>query len=133
GVTKTQKAPASSDVSPPDGSSRPVMKIIRVFGESRRRQACTSKPLMSGIHTSRIATRHSCCSSCERKSAGLLNFSTVKPAEFSSRPSAFSMEASSSSSQIPSREEALKGGPLVLNFSSCENLQFALVINDYPR
>ena len=117
GFARKAKAPASSAVWRTDGSSRPVMKIIRVLGESRRRQACTSRPFMSGIHTSRTATRHSRCSSSERKSAGLLNFSTAKPAEFSSRPSAFSMEASSSSSQMPLRAGALKDEPFASNFS----------------
>src|SRR5437764_2189197 len=93
------------------------MKMIRVSGESRRRQACTSKPFMSGIHTSRIATRHGACSSLARKAAGWLNFSTIKPAEFINRPSALSMETSSSRSQIPSQAEALTGEPLVSKFA----------------
>src|SRR5436190_19073744 len=117
GFARNAKAPASSAVWRTDGSSRPLMKIIRVSGESRRRQACTSRPFMSGIHTSRTATRHVACSSLERKAAGRLNFSTIKPAEFINRPSALSTETSSSRSQIPSQAEALKGEPFAANFS----------------
>src|SRR5205814_3565715 len=85
--------------------------------KKKRRQACTSKPFMSGIHTSRIATRHEPCSSLARKAAGWLNFSTINPAEFINRPSALSMETSSSRSQIPSQAEALTGEPLVSKFA----------------
>src|SRR4029450_13877572 len=55
---------------------------------------------MMGILTSRTATRHTACLSLERKTIGWLNFSTLKPADFSKRPSALSTKASSSMSQI---------------------------------
>ena len=99
GLARKPKAPASSAVWRTDGSSRPLMKIIRVFGETSPRKACTSNPFMSGIHTSRTATRHFAWRSLARKAPGWLNFSTLKPADMSKRPSAFSMEASSSRSQ----------------------------------
>ena len=53
-----------------DGSSRPLMKMMRVSGESFRSTACTSSPFMSGIQMSRITNRHDACPILERKSAG---------------------------------------------------------------
>src|SRR6266436_4201468 len=125
GFVRKAKAPASSAVWRTDGSSRPVMKIIRVSGESRRRLACTSKPFITGIHTSRTATRHRACSSLARKATGSLNFSTMRPAEVINRPSALSMETSSSRSQIPSRAEALSG-ELFVSKTSKRLKEFAL-------
>src|SRR5213075_2556446 len=55
--------------------------------------------------------------SLAKKATGWLNFSTIKPAEFNNRPSALSMETSSSRSQIPSQAEALTGEPLVSKFA----------------
>src|SRR4029450_3228206 len=50
GFARKPKAPASSAVWRTNGSSRPVMKMIRVAGEFSMTQACTSKPFMTGIH-----------------------------------------------------------------------------------
>ena len=102
------------------------MKMIRVSGESRRRRACTSKPFIWGIHTSRTATRHRACLSLARKATGALNFSAMRPAELIIRPSALSMEPSSSRSQIPLRAQALRGEPFVSKSSKrLRNLHWA--------
>src|SRR6478672_2156989 len=50
------ECPASNAACRTDKSSRPVIKMIRVAGEFFRSVACTSRPFMSGIQTSRIAT-----------------------------------------------------------------------------
>ena len=68
GFARKPKAPAAKAVWRADGSSRPLMTMTRVSGEFSRREACTSKPLMAGIQTSRTATLHRSCSSLERKS-----------------------------------------------------------------
>src|SRR4030095_2329704 len=109
GFARNPKAPASSAVWRTNGSSRPVMKMIRVAGEFSRRQACTSKQFMTGIHTSETTTRQIACSSLERKATGWLNLSTLKPAAFTKRPSAFSIEASSSRSQMELQPSTCKG------------------------
>src|SRR4030095_4996434 len=49
------------------------------------------------------------CLSLERKAIGWLNFSTLKPAAFTKRPSALSKEASSSRSQMELRPSTCKG------------------------
>src|SRR4029077_2122190 len=101
--------------------SPPLIKIIRVSGEFSRRQACTSKPFMTGIATSRTATRHTACLSLERKTIGWLNLSTLKPTDFSKRPSALSMEASSSRSQIGLQPSTREGEARAPDSSRCFN------------
>ena len=82
---------------------------------------CRDAAFMTGIATSRTATRHTACLSLETKTIGWLNFSTLKPADFSKRPSAFRMEASSSRSQIGLQPSTREGEARTPDSSRCFN------------
>src|SRR5215467_10616022 len=56
GFVKKADAPAFSEVERTSGSSFPVNMMTRVDGESSRTRDCTSRPFMSGIQTSMMAT-----------------------------------------------------------------------------
>src|SRR5256886_12455616 len=64
-------------------SSRAVMTITRVFGESAQRRAKTSRPVTFSIQMSSTTTGTCCFETWARKSAALLNACTANPSDAS--------------------------------------------------
>lgn len=102
GLVRKAEAPAFSAVQRTSGSSFPVKMMTRVEGETSRSRDCTSKPFISGIQTSITATGARWTLAYSRNFSGSLNCCACQPADKSNRPTAFSMEGSSSSRQITS-------------------------------
>src|SRR5881275_1518999 len=83
GLMKKATGPMAMAVARAAKSSRAVMTITRVFGESAQRRAKTSKPVTFSIQMSSTTTGTCCFATWARKSSALLNACTANPSDAS--------------------------------------------------
>ena len=96
GFARKANAPPSSAAARIAGVSRAVIKITFVSGDTSRSRACTSRPLVFGIHTSSTAKDTAWVHACVRKSSATSKLCAVSPSESSSCSIECRTEASSS-------------------------------------